>query len=175
MPLQSPTTADIASTHARAQASLKDDHVAQVLRQFRLIFNTVRRHFQSMEKKSGMGGAQTWALSLVAQQPGLGVSQLAERMDVHQSTASNLIRALIKSGHVHSEKSAHDKRVVELYVLPEGLKLLKKIPGPFAGVLPHALQHLDEVTLIQLEKNLAELINRLEVDENAARTPIAMM
>lgn len=175
MPLQSPTTADIASTHSKAQASLKDDHAAQVLRQFRLIFNTVRRHFQSMEKKSGMGGAQTWALSLVAQQPGLGVSQLAERMDVHQSTASNLIRALIKSGHVHSEKSAHDKRVVELYVLPEGLKLLKKIPGPFAGVLPHALQHLDEVTLIQLEKNLAELINRLEVDENAARTPIAMM
>lgn len=175
MPLQSPTTADIASTYSKAQASLKDDHAAQVLRQFRLIFNTVRRHFQSMEKKSGMGGAQTWALSLVAQQPGLGVSQLAERMDVHQSTASNLIRALIKSGHVHSEKSAHDKRVVELYVLPEGLKLLKKIPGPFAGVLPHALQHLDEVTLIQLEKNLAELINRLEVDENAARTPIAMM
>jgi hypothetical protein len=34
---------------------------------------------------------------------------------------------------------------------------------------------LDEVTLIQLEKNLSELINRLEVDENAARTPIAMM
>lgn len=128
-----------------------------------------------MEKHSGMGGALTWALSLVAQQPGLGVSQLAERMDVHQSTASNLIRSLIKSGHVHSEKSAHDRRVVELYVLPEGLKLLRKIPGPFSGVLPNALQHLDEVTLIQLEQNLSELISRLEVDENAAQTPIAMM
>jgi DNA-binding MarR family transcriptional regulator len=175
MPLPNPTTADPASTHSRLPARLKDDPASQVLRQFRLIFNTVRRHFQAMEKQSGMGGAQTWALSLVAQQPGLGVSQLAERMDVHQSTASNLIRSLIKSGHVHSEKSVHDKRVVELYVLPEGLKLLRKIPGPFAGVLPHALQNLDEITLIQLEKNLSELISRLEVDENAARTPIAMM
>jgi DNA-binding MarR family transcriptional regulator len=175
MPIQSPTTVDSASAHSSTPARLKDDHAGQVLRQFRLIINTVRRHFQTMEKQSGMGGAQTWALSLVAQQPGLGVSQLAERMDVHQSTASNLIRSLIKNGYVHSEKSAHDRRVVELYVLPEGLKLLKKVPGPFAGVLPHALQHLDEVTLIQLEKNLSELINRLEVDENAARTPLSMM
>lgn len=175
MPPQSPTSNDTFSALSKDQTSLKDDHSAKVLRQFRLIFNTVRRHFQSMEKQSGIGGAQTWALSLVAQQPGLGVSQLAERMDVHQSTASNLIRSLIKSGHVHSEKAAHDRRVVELYVLPEGLKLLRKIPGPFTGVLPYALQHLDEVTLIQLEQNLSELINRLEVDENAAQTPIAMM
>ncbi len=76
---------------------------------------------------------------------------------------------------LHSEKSSTDRRVVELYVLPAGLKLLKKIPGPFAGVLPHALQRMDEVTLLQLEHNLSALINRLEVDEKAAQTPIAMM
>jgi DNA-binding MarR family transcriptional regulator len=148
---------------------------AQVLRQFRLIFSTVRRHFQSMEKQAGIGGAQVWALSLVSQHPGLGVTQLAEHMDIHQSTTSNLVRTLINSGLVHSEKSSLDRRVVELYPLPEGLKLLKKIPGPFAGVLPHALQRLDPTTLVQLEKNLAELLNRLEVDETAAHTPISMM
>jgi DNA-binding MarR family transcriptional regulator len=99
----------------------------------------------------------------------------AALMDIHQSTTSNLVRSLIKSGLLHSEKSCSDRRVVELYALPEGLKLLKKIPGPFAGVLPHALQRMDEVTLLQLERNLSALINRLEVDEQAAHTPIAMM
>ena len=122
-----------------------------------------------------LGGAQVWALSLVAQHQGLGVTQLAALMDIHQSTTSNLVRSLIKSGLLHSEKSSTDRRVVELYVLPAGLKLLKKIPGPFAGVLPHALQRMDEVTLLQLEHNLSALINRLEVDEKAAQTPIAMM
>jgi DNA-binding MarR family transcriptional regulator len=151
------------------------DQAALVLRQFRLIFSTVRKHFMTMEKQSGIGGAQVWALSLVAQHPGLGVTQLAEHMDIHQSTTSNLVRTLINSSLVHSEKSSHDRRVVELYALPEGLKLLKKIPGPFAGVLPHALQRLDPTTLVQLEKNLSELINRLDVDEKAARTPISMM
>lgn len=152
-----------------------DEQAARVLRQFRLIFNTVRRHFQTMEKQSGIGGAQVWALSLVAQHQGLGVTQLADLMDIHQSTTSNLVKSLIKIGLLHSEKSMHDRRVVELYVLPDGLKLLKKIPGPFAGVLPHALQRMDEATLLQLELHLTALINRLEVDEQAAQTPIAMM
>lgn len=175
MPLQSLPPSPSVDDHLITVANFNEDHASRVLRQFRLIFNTVRRHFQSMEKQSGMGGAQTWALSLVAQHPGLGVTDLAGRMDVHQSTASNLVRSLIKSGYVHSEKSAQDKRVVELYVMPEGLKLLRKIRGPFSGVLPHALQAIDEITLLQLESNLAVLINQLEVDEHAARTPIAMM
>ena len=169
-PLHAPRTPPECSEHPAL-----DDHAARVLRQFRLIFNTVRRHFQTMEKQSGIGGAQVWALSLVAQHQGFGVTQLAALMDIHQSTTSNLVRSLIKSGLLHSEKSASDRRVVELYVLPEGVKLLKKIPGPFAGVLPHALQRMDEVTLLQLEHNLSALINRLEVDEKAAQTPIAMM
>lgn len=152
-----------------------EEHAGRVLRQFRLIFNTVRRHFQTMEKQSGIGGAQVWALSLVAQNPGLGVTRLSTLMDIHQSTTSNLVKTLMKSGFLHSEKSMIDRRVVELYVLPEGLKLLKKVPGPFAGVLPHALKHMDRKTLIELEQNLSALIKGLEVDENAAQTPIAMM
>lgn len=152
-----------------------DEQAARVLRQFRLIFSTVRRHFQFMEKQSGIGGAQVWALSLVAQHQGLGVKQLSQLMDIHQSTTSNLVRSLIQSGLLHSEKSTHDRRVVELYALPEGLKLLKKVRGPFAGVLPHALQRMDEPSLVQLEQNLAALIHRLEVDDKAAQTPIAMM
>ena len=175
MPPLTAQTPHLDSGQTDASAPAFDDHATRVLRQFRLIFNTVRRHFQTMEKQSGIGGAQVWALSLVAQHQGLGVTQLAHLMDIHQSTTSNLVKSLIKLGFLHSEKSVHDRRVVELYVLPDGLKLLKKIPGPFAGVLPHALHRMDEVTLLQLEDNLAALIKRLEVDEKAAQTPIAMM
>jgi len=148
---------------------------ALVLRQFRLIFNSVRRHFQSIEKQAGVGGAQIWALSLITQNPGLAVTPLSQAMDIHQSTASNLVRALLKSGLIQSEKSAHDKRVVELYPLPAGLKLLKKVQGPYAGVLPQALGELDPDTLQSLGRDLELLIRKLDVDERAAKTPIALM
>lgn len=147
----------------------------RVLRQFRLVFSSVRKHFQTMEKQAGLGGAPIWALSLIAQSPGIGVSRLAQAMDIHQSTASNLVKALIQSGHVVSEKAAHDKRVAELYPLPEGLKLLRKVPGPYSGVLPDALQSLDTVTLLELESHLAVLLQKLDTDERSAQTPMALM
>lgn len=157
------------TTQADAETSQR------VLRQFRLVFSAVRRHFQRMEKTVGMGSAQIWALSLIAQNPGLGVTQLAQGMDIHQSTASNLVRALIKSGLVQSEKSSQDKRVSELYPLPAGLKALKNAPGPFSGVLPSALSELDTQTLLLLEQNLNTLIQKLDVDTVSAQTPMALM
>ena len=66
----------------------------QVLRRFRVVFNAVKTHFQQVEKQAGIGGAQIWALSVVQQHPGIRVSALAVAMDIHQSTASNLVRQL---------------------------------------------------------------------------------
>lgn len=152
-----------------------DGSSARVLRQFRLIFSTVRRHFQTIEKTAGVGGAQIWALSLVEQEPGIAITQLALAMDIHQSTASNLVRAMIKSGYVLSEKSSEDKRVVELYILPTGIKLLKKVPGPHTGVLPKALADLPPARLKSLEQDLQALIEKLEVEEADAQTPMALM
>jgi DNA-binding MarR family transcriptional regulator len=147
----------------------------RVLRQFRLVFSAVRRHFSQMEKVAGLGGAPIWAMSLIAQAPGMRVSQLAHAMDVHQSTASNLVRALIQAGYVHSEKSTSDRRVAELYPLPAGHKLLRKVPGPYTGVLPQALSELDTSTLLELENHLAVLLQKLDIDERSAKTPMALM
>lgn len=69
---------------------------ARVLRRFRLVFNAVKTHFQQVEKRTGLGGAQLWALSIIRQRPDIGVGDLANAMDIHQSTASNLVRALLR-------------------------------------------------------------------------------
>lgn len=148
---------------------------AQVLRQFRVVFSAVRRHFHKIEKQAGIGGANIWTLSLIAQHPGIGVSQLAKYMDVHQSTASNLVRTLNKSGLVEMNKSALDKRHVEIFPLPEGLKILKKVPEPYSGVLPAALADLDVASLARMHHDLHHLIQRLDVDESAAQTPLSML
>jgi hypothetical protein len=46
---------------------------------------------------------------------------------------------------------------------------------PFAGVLPDALASLDPAVLMQLEKNLGQLIAQLDVDEEAGSTPLAQL
>lgn len=148
-----------------------------VLRQFRIVFNTVRSHFQQIERQSGLGGAQLWTLSILAQRPGIGIGELADAMDVHQSTASNLVRVLVRKGLAVSNRDVDDRRAVNLTVSEAGRAILAVAPGPFAGVLPDALARLDEQTLAQLTAGLSVLIDRLNVEEvdTAAQTPLASM
>jgi len=145
---------------------------ARVLRKFRLVFNAVKTHFQQVEKMAGVGGAQLWALSIVDAQPGLGINALARAMDVHQSTASNLVKTLVERGYVAAAKGSADRRVVQLIVLPAGAAILGRAPGPFSGVLPQALSRLDPQILHRLDADLGLLIHRLDPDRRGAHIPL---
>jgi DNA-binding MarR family transcriptional regulator len=145
---------------------------AQVLRRFRLVFNAVKTHFQQVEKRAGVGGAQLWALSIVRDQPDIGVNDLARSMDIHQSTASNLVKTLIARELIVGTKNGTDRRAVQLRILPAGSAVLRRAPGPLTGVLPQALASLDPSTLKRLDADLAKLITALRSDERAANIPL---
>lgn len=160
----------VAQSHARSVR--RKDPSAEALRRFRLIFNAVKTHFREVEKKAGLAGAQLWALSVVRDFPGIGVGELANAMDVHQSTASNLLKALVAGGLVEVERTAADRRALALRATAAGLKVLKRAPGPFSGVLPEALASLDTPTLTRLNGDLDKVIRALGVDERAANIPL---
>lgn len=147
----------------------------RVLRQFRQIFNAVKTHFQQVEKKVGLGGAQVWALSVIDAQPGLSVGELARHMDIQPSTASNLVRSLVERDLVVLSKHAQDKRASCLHLLPAGQQRLQQSPSPFSGVLPQALAQLDTATLARLEHDLVLLIEQLQADASGGDVPLAPM
>lgn len=147
----------------------------RVLRRFRSVFNAVKTHFQQVEKKAGVGGAQLWALSVIQSHPDIGVGGLAQAMDVHQTTASNLVKAMVAAELVVATRDAADRRAARLLVTPRGVRVLKKAPGPFSGVLPDALAALDEETLARLDRDLGLLLALLKTDERAAGIPLAQM
>ena len=144
-----------------------------VLRQFRQIFNAVKTHFRQVENKAGLGGAQIWALGVIGDQPGIGVTELARRMDVHASTASNLVKLLIEKGLIAAEKEGIDRRAVQLRLLAPGARALRKAPGPMEGILPDALDSLDPALLARLHADLAVLIEVLQVETDGSQTPLA--
>ncbi len=152
-----------------------DAAAALVLRRFRLVFKAVKTHFQQVEKQAGVGGAQVWALSIVRTTPGIGVNALARAMDIHQTTASNLVKALVGAEMLSAEKNGADRRTVQLRLRPAGAQVLRKAPGPFAGVLPEALGRLDAETLARLDRDLSALIRELGVDDKAAGIPLGQM
>ena len=145
---------------------------ANVLRKFRVIFNSVRKHFRATERKAGVSGAHVWALGVIAEQPGIGVGELAKALDVHQSTVSNLLRTLTAKRLVASERSEADKRAIHLYVTASGQKVLQRAPSPYSGVLPDALLELDPKVLKRLDRDLDRLVAILSPNEDGAYIPL---
>src|SRR3989338_1987348 len=125
----------------------------QVLKKFRIIYGSVRQHFREIEQTCGVTGAQLWILQEVANTPQIGVSELAERMSIHQSTASQLVEKLVVRGLINKERSKEDQRRVGLRVTEEASKLLIHAPGPAEGGLPEALQALPEAALFVLDNS----------------------
>jgi len=146
----------------------------QVLKKFRIIYGSVRQHFREIEKTCGVTGSQLWILQEIAKQPGVGISDLAERLSIHQSTCSQLVDKLVVRKLVIKERSNEDQRRVGLRLTPAAAKMLKDAPGPAEGILPEALQALPEETLLGLNDSLLEVISQLRVrDEKLGERPLA--
>jgi len=130
----------------------------EVLEQFRIIVKSIKRHYQDVERRAGVSSAQLWALAQVAETPAAKVGELARALAIHQSTASNLLRALEARGLVTRERQGHDQRQVKLFASRKGLKLLRAAPRPLIGVLQQALSELPPARLHALHGELARVI-----------------
>jgi len=129
----------------------------QTLQEFRTIFGSARRHDAEVRQVAGISGAQLWALSAIARTEGMRVNDLAEQMALHQTTASNLINALVQRKLVRRSRDDSDQRVVRLAATTEGKRMLLRAPGPYVGLLFDALRHLDPSDLRRLRKALIVL------------------
>lgn len=150
-----------------------DKLAALVLRRFRVIFNAVKAHFRAMERDTGLGGAQLWALGVIRDQPGVGVGAVAQAMDIQASTASNLIRSLSAKALVTLARTGADRRHVQLTLTEAGQTVLTRVTGPLEGVLPDVLARLDATTLERLLTDLNHITQLIEGDDQAAQTPLA--
>jgi DNA-binding MarR family transcriptional regulator len=155
-------------------ASNKSQMSVQVLKKFRVIYGSVRQHFREIEQTCGITGSQLWLMQEVSKTPGIGVSDLAERMSIHQSTCSQLVEKLVNRQFVLKERSKEDQRRVGLRLTAEAAKLIKKAPGPAEGVLPEALSALPDDIIQALDSSLKIVIAQLQIkDDKLSEKPLS--
>ena len=160
----------------KAYGSLSfEEKALHVLTLFRQIVATAKRHFQSVQSKCGITGAQLWALWQISVDPGLKVGDLARHMSIHQSTASNLVERLQSLGLIRRERIGSDQRVVRLFTSEAGRALLRNAPQPMRGVLAEAVWQLSDQELLALHGALGLLARRIDttMDKNSAKRPLS--
>ena len=149
-----------------------DGSAMVLLQQFRVVLKAVKSHFQQVERVTGVGGSQIWALSLVAAQPGMTIGELARSLSVRQPTASVLARHLVQQRLIESVPNPQDRRSVQLYPTAAGQLLLQRAPQPLSGVLPKALADLDAATQQRMIRDMGALIHAMGADPGGAGTPL---
>lgn len=147
-----------------ANAATEHDELAiRVLAQFREVFRAAKLHFAAVQRMAGISGAQLWALSELHEKPGLRVSELTQKMSLHQSTVSNLIEKLSAAGLIRRVREDGDRRVVRLQITNAGKKVIARAPKPARGVLPDVLAKLDNKELAKIHSALEGLVKNMKV------------
>ena len=175
-PARPPTLDDAMSRAAAPSSAAQHQRMLEVLRLFRVVFKSIRQHYKSVQSRAGISGAQLWALSQIAEHPGIKVGDLARALAVHQSTASNLLRGLSGAGLITRRRVRRDQRSVTLFPTEKGATALKRAPRPLIGVLQQALSDLPADDLVVLERKLERLVSRMQGKDTAARaTPLSQI
>ncbi len=129
----------------------------RLLGELRVIFSATRQHIAAVKRETGVSAALLWALDEVVRDPGVSPGDLAERLGVHATTASNLCSRLKQKGLIRSRPNPNDRRVAQLQATPTGRKLRDRAPQPRSGVISTAIHALDDQTLDAATLALAAL------------------
>jgi len=152
--------------HARLPESASREQLASsTLKDFRLIFNSVKKHFKQVEEQCGVSSSQLWVLWELHKTPGLKVTELAGKLAIHQSTASNLIEKVAKKMLISKKREDQDQRVVRLYLTKSGRDVVMKAPDSPRGILREAIDHLPTSDLMQLQNSLDQLISQMKLKD----------
>ncbi len=144
-----------------AVVAVSDDRAARELRalqDLRAVVGSARRHDSRIRSATGIAGSQLWALAEIAGDAGITVNALARRLAVHQTTASNLVNALVLRGLVRRIRDRRDQRMVHLDVTDAGAQLLSRAPQPYSGPLLDAMRRITADDLDALAHSLVTLL-----------------
>lgn len=126
------------------------------------LVRTVQSGMQVIDQSHGLSGSQLWALWCISARPGLKVSELAEAMVIHHSTASNMLDKLERQGLMMRERQQDDSRVVRLKLTTAGAEIVSNTPGPLQGRMRQALQQMPEEVRAGLNLGLCTLLESLD-------------
>ena len=150
--------------------TVMEQEVIQYLRQ---IFQAIQRHSSYVEKQLGISSSQLWAMTELSLQPGLRVSDIADRLSIKNATASNMLDKIQSKHLLERKRENDDQRVVRLYLTDKGKKLLQDSSVPTQGAVLGALGLMASKDISQLHDALSMLIKNMLANENlSAKVPV---
>ncbi|PWK15817.1 MarR family winged helix-turn-helix transcriptional regulator [Tumebacillus permanentifrigoris] len=121
----------------------------------------------------GITPQQLMVLNEVRNNPGIGLDQLSEHVQLASSTLSGIVDRLVKSDLLRRERSTRDRRQLELHLSPSGLEKLQEAYDPEKSVLLQRMAVALEMPAQDIETMIRiqnQFLARLRGTEELERT-----
>ena len=139
----------------------RDELERSLIDDLRTIIRIVERDADSTDKRLGISRGQLKALRLIAQQPGIRVTELSAALSLHPSTTSNLLDKLQRRKLIRRRRGGKDQRVVSLQVTAMGRRVATETRED-GGALISALAALPDQDIEGLAESLRSLRDKLD-------------
>jgi DNA-binding MarR family transcriptional regulator len=137
-------------------------------------FGSLMRHVAGWHAPDFLGlevtMSQAKCLYVVSLRPGIGMSLLAEQLDIGLSSASGLVDRLVEHGYLERHEDPSDRRQQQVLLTPAGAAVVERIRELNAELLRRLLAGLTDTELHSLRVGMAALDQEARSINQAERT-----
>lgn len=163
------TSEEIIVAWARRQETIRG-----VLKLFRVIVDTTRRHAEQIQSNLGISAAQFWILAELARSPGLRALDIAKRLAMHSAAAMTTLDGLRQQGLADPSDTEGPPKSRRWTITGLGQARLAATDAPARGSLGAALDLMDDTQIQALAESLRPLVAALgDKDGAAALVPLS--
>lgn len=151
-----------------AEITETDIHLEQLEWMF---FSTLRRinqhmdsHSRELEKQYGLTLPQLDVLWAVAQEDGLPIGRIAEKVHLSKATVTHITDRLVDHDLLIRERSTIDKRQVHVRITDRATAILRQGPHPFHELFLERIAQLEHWKQSQLLSSLQRIASLMEPD-----------
>jgi len=130
----------------------------EIRKQIRKVEKYAYQYSQDLMKAFGITGPQMGVLRVISSNSAITLSEIANRMGLHITTAEGIINRMQRRKFVKKQKSVKDKRVVEVSITAKGKKILKEAPVGAMGRFYRNLQKISDEEARQIYKTLSRIV-----------------
>lgn len=130
-------------------------------------YDDVQKDYQKMLRAGGwpVTGPQVGVLRIVARNESLSISQLAELMGIHVTTAEGYAKRLYEKRMISIEMDPLDKRRKLLRLTKAGETIVAEIPLGYKSLLVYNLMKARDKDRKEIRKGLEKLIESMKKEE----------
>lgn len=141
---------------------IEKSNLNDIVESFRCVRKTFFRLLTQQSEKSGITGIQFYAMKIMRREEQIGVTDLAEKMQLGPSTVSGVVDRLVKSELVERHRSLDDRRSVSLILTEKGKEVHDVTNSRYSTILGNILKELDDDAVTQMLKTHQHIIESLE-------------